>query len=118
VLKAFFNENFVVPNPVVPSEDGLSLQPWKGEPLTVGNELNKLAFNAAFGRNAAGVHFRTDEVRGIFLGETAARSVLRDSNRTSNERFRGFGPTPFRGSRQPGAGGRMAPGGRSSGGRR
>jgi hypothetical protein len=30
VLKAFFNEDFVIPNPVVPSEDGLSLQPWKG----------------------------------------------------------------------------------------
>jgi hypothetical protein len=82
VLKAFFNEGFVIPNPVVPSEDGLSLQPWKGEPLTVGHELNKLAFNVAFGRNAAGVHFRRDEVRGIFLGETSARTALRDSSRT------------------------------------
>jgi hypothetical protein len=118
VLKAFFNEDFVIPNPVVPSEDGLSLHPWKGEPLTVGNELNKLAFNVAFGRNAAGVHFRRDEVRGIFLGETSALRTLRDSGKTHNERFRGFGPTPFRGPRQPGAGGRMAPRGRSSGGRR
>jgi hypothetical protein len=67
VLKAFFNESFVIPNPVVPSDDGLSLQPWKGEPLTVGGELNKLALNAAFGRNMAGVHFRRDEVRGIAL---------------------------------------------------
>jgi hypothetical protein len=29
--------------------------------------LNKLALNAAFGRNMAGVHFRKDEVRGIAL---------------------------------------------------
>ena len=58
VLKAFFNEAFVIPNPVVPSEDGLSLQPWTGEPLTVGHELNKLACNVAFGRDTAGVHFR------------------------------------------------------------
>jgi hypothetical protein len=53
VLKAFFNESFVIPNPVVPSDDGLSLQPWHGEPLTVGHELNKLAFNVAFGRDTA-----------------------------------------------------------------
>jgi hypothetical protein len=51
VLKAFFNEAWVIPNPVVPSDDGLSLQPWKGAPLTVGGELNKLAFNMAFGRD-------------------------------------------------------------------
>jgi len=118
VLKAFFNEAFEIPNPVVPSEDGLSLQPWKGEPLTVGHELNKLAFNAAFGRNAAGVHFRRDELRGILLGEASALSVMRDSNTTYNERFRGFRPTPFRAG--PGAtsrptGSNMAPsmGGRS-----
>jgi PAP2 superfamily len=112
VLKAFFNEAFEIPNPVVPSEDGLSLQPWQGEPLTVGNELNKLAFNAAFGRNAAGVHFRRDEIEGIGLGEAATYSVLRDRNATYNERFRGFRPTPF--SAGPGAtsrppGSNMAP---------
>jgi hypothetical protein len=45
VLKTFFNEAWVIPNPVVPSDDGLSMQPWKGEPLTVGGELNKLAFD-------------------------------------------------------------------------
>jgi hypothetical protein len=67
VLKAFFNEEFMIPEPVVPSDDGLSLRPWRGEPLTVGGELNKLAFNMAFGRDTAGVHFRRDEVRGIFL---------------------------------------------------
>jgi hypothetical protein len=108
VLKAYFNEEFVIPNPVVPSEDGLSLRPWTGEPLTVGNELNKLAFNAAFGRNAAGVHFRRDEVRGILLGVDAARSVMRGSNRTYNENFRGFRGTS---SRPPGArpSGRSAP---------
>jgi hypothetical protein len=69
VLKAIFNPDFVIPDPVAPSDDGLSLQPWKGEPLTVGGELNKLAFNMAFGRDTAGVHFRRDEVEGIVLGE-------------------------------------------------
>jgi hypothetical protein len=72
VLKALFNPAFVIPDPVLPSDDGLSLQPWRGEPLTVGGELNKLAFNMAFGRDTAGVHFRQDELEGVLLGECQA----------------------------------------------
>jgi hypothetical protein len=98
VLKAFFNESFVIPNPVVPSDDGLSLQPWTGEPLTVGNELNKLTFNAAFGRNTAGVHYRRDELRGIRQGENSAISVITDFNATYNESFAGFSLTTFDGT--------------------
>ncbi len=98
MLKAFFNESFVIPNPVVPSDDGLSLLPWKGEPLTVGNELNKLVFNVAFGRNIAGVHFRRDEIEGITLGEVTASSVLTDFNATYNESFSGFSLTKFDGT--------------------
>jgi hypothetical protein len=97
VLKAFFNESFLIPNPVVPSDDGLSLQPWNGEPLTVGNELNKLAFNIAFGRDTAGVHFRSDEVQGLLLGEAVAFTVLTDFNATYNENFWGFSLTKFDG---------------------
>jgi hypothetical protein len=98
MLKAFFNESFVIPNPVVPSDDGLSLQPWTGEPLTVGGELNKLVLNAAFGRNIAGVHFRKDELEGIFLGEASAVSVMTDFNATYNEGFSGFSMTSFDGT--------------------
>jgi hypothetical protein len=98
VLKAFFNESFVIPNPVVPSDDGLSLQPWNGEPLTVGNELNKLAFNIAIARDAAGIHFRSDEIQGIRLGEIVAFSVLTDFNATYNENFEGFSVTTFDGT--------------------
>ena len=65
VLKAMFNTEFVIPEPVVPADDGRSLRPYKGEPLTVGGELNKLAFNMAFGRDTAGVHFRRDELEGV-----------------------------------------------------
>jgi hypothetical protein len=61
--------NFVIPEPVVPSDDGLTLRPYKREPLTVGAELHKPASNMAFGRDTAGVHFRRDEVEGITLGE-------------------------------------------------
>jgi hypothetical protein len=98
VLKAFFNESFVIPNPVVPSDDGLSLHPWRGEPLTVGNELNKLAFNIAFGRDAAGIHFRSDEIQGLRLGEAVGLSVLTDFNATYNENFEGFSLTTLDGT--------------------
>jgi hypothetical protein len=43
MLKALFNEAFVIPDPVMASDDGLSLAPYSGPPLTVGGELNKLA---------------------------------------------------------------------------
>jgi hypothetical protein len=75
----------------------LSLQPWHGEPLTVGHELNKLAFNVAFGRDTAGVHFRRDELEGILLGEATAISVLTDANATYHEHFEGFSLTTFDG---------------------
>src|SRR6185295_13063747 len=56
VLKAFFDERREIPNPVVADADGMRLVPWKGAPLTVGAELDKLAANIALGRGAAGVH--------------------------------------------------------------
>jgi hypothetical protein len=98
MLKAFFNESFVIPNPVVPSDDGLSLQPWTGEPLTVGNELNKLASNISLGRDTAGIHYRSDEIQGMKLGEAVAISVMTDFNATYNEHFTGFSLTKFDGT--------------------
>jgi hypothetical protein len=69
MLKAFFNESFVIPNPVVASDDGLKLVPYTGAPLTVGGELNKLASNISLGRDAGGVHYRSDGIEGLKLGE-------------------------------------------------
>jgi len=57
MLKALFDESFVIPNPVAPGADGRSLVPYTGpdaDRLTVGGELNKLAANIAIGRNFAG----------------------------------------------------------------
>jgi hypothetical protein len=96
-LKAFFNESFVIPDPVEPGDDGLALRRWKGEPLTVGGELNKLAFNMAVGRDMAGVHFRHDSLQGIRLGQTAAFSLLADQATTYHEAFDGFAMTAFDG---------------------
>jgi hypothetical protein len=98
VLKALFNESFVIPNPVMPSDDGLSLVPYTGGSLTVGGELNKLASNIALGRDAAGVHYRSDGVEGIKLGEAIAISILRDTATLYNEVFPGFSFTKYDGT--------------------
>ncbi|MCE7980691.1 MAG: phosphatase PAP2 family protein [Caldilinea sp. CFX5] len=100
VLKACTNEAFILPDPQVAAADGLSLQPYTGsEPLTVGGELNKLAANVAIGRNAAGVHWRSDAVEGLLLGEAFALSVLADLALTYHEAFAGFTLTRLDGRR-------------------
>jgi membrane-associated phospholipid phosphatase len=97
MLKAFFNEAFVIPSPVVASADGLTLNPYAGT-LTVGNELNKLASNISLGRDASGVHWRSDGTEGMNLGEAAAIAVLQDLRHVYNETFDGFAFTKFDGT--------------------
>jgi len=99
-LKAFFDENAVVPEPVVPSSDGLSLSPWTGPPLAVGGELDKLAANLSMGRNFAGIHWRTDMSAGLALGEAVATEVLAQLELTGNETFTGFSFRRFDGRRE------------------
>lgn len=102
VLKAYFDESYPVPTPRVPSADGTALVALRGVSLTIGNELNKLASNIAFGRNAAGVHWRTDAVEGLVLGERLGIRYLQDLRRTYNQTLRGTFPgftlTKFDGS--------------------
>jgi hypothetical protein len=98
VLKALFDESFVIPNPVVASADGLSLVPYEGPPLTVGGELNKLASNIALGRNIAGVHWRSDATESLKPGEEVAIRILREEHGCFNERFDGFSLTRFDGT--------------------
>jgi hypothetical protein len=101
VLKAFFDESFVISNPVVPSLDGQRLEPYRGsgeDSLTVGGELNKLAANIAIGRNFAGIHWRSDYTESVKLGEAVAISVLEDHRLTYNEPFEGFRFTKFDGT--------------------
>jgi hypothetical protein len=90
VLKAFFDASYLVPNPVVPTPDGLALQPWSGPPLTVGGELDKLAWNIGMGRDFAGIHWRSDVEQGLKLGEQGAMVVLRELRLTGNELFSGW----------------------------
>lgn len=97
VLKAFFNENAIMPAPVMPNADGSALNPYGGS-LTVGGEINKLANNIALGRDWAGVHYRSDGVDGLQVGEQQAIGLLQDYSRTYNEDFAGFQLTRFDGS--------------------
>ena len=99
VLKAICNENFINLEPVVPTADGLSLVPYQGDTLTLGGEINKLAANISLGRDAAGVHYRTDGIEGMLLGEQQAIGLLRDYSTGVNEsRFGGFNFTGFLGN--------------------
>ena len=100
ILKAWFDESYVLPDPVVASPDGLTLQPYRGSAsLTVGGELNKLASNVALGRNMAGVHWRSDATESLKLGEAVAIGILQDFKSCYNEKFEGFSLTKFDGTR-------------------
>ena len=88
LLKAHFDEEEVITNPMIPNADGTDLEPYTDETLTVGGELNKLAVNMVEGRNFGGLHYRSDMEQGIRLGERVATELLRQWNTTYTERFR------------------------------
>jgi hypothetical protein len=91
ILKFFLDGNFVIPNPLVPTEDGLSLVPYTGSDrnkITVNGELNKLAHNVSFGHGIhAGIHWRSDTDVSMVLGEATAISILQDQAQTFNAKF-------------------------------
>ncbi|HEV2764127.1 MAG TPA: vanadium-dependent haloperoxidase, partial [Pyrinomonadaceae bacterium] len=79
--------------PVVATADGLGLDDDTGadaSSLTVGGELNKIAYNVANGRNIAGVHWRSDANASVALGEQVAIQLLKEQRTTYNENFAGF----------------------------
>jgi hypothetical protein len=90
MLKAFFDETQILTNCVSASTDGLSLNPFDDLALTVGGEINKLAFNVAMGRDFAGIHYRSDAEAGLVLGEEVAIAMLQDLVQTLTEDFSGF----------------------------
>lgn len=98
VLKAWFCESFELPDPVVPNESGTRLVPYEGpETLFAGGELNKLAMNIVAARNMAGIHWRTDGVEALQLGETVAIEFLREHLAETHEEAR-FALTRFDGT--------------------
>ncbi|MGI8544882.1 MAG: vanadium-dependent haloperoxidase [Aridibacter sp.] len=92
LLKAFFNTECPMTDPAasdepdptrlppayVASDDGMQLikAAENDRVLTVGGELDKLASNISIGRNAAGVHWRSDATQGMELGEAVATYFL------------------------------------------
>ena len=98
VLKAWYNEAYVLPEPMEAGADGLRLQPYAGTPLAVGNELDKLAANFVMGRILDGFHWRSDGLVGLQLGENVAIGVLADERGTFSETFNGFSLTRFDGT--------------------
>ncbi len=101
ILKALFDTQVPFPNPVVASSDGLTLSPYTApdaSQMTVEGELNKLAINVAVGRNIAGVHWRSDALQSLLLGEAVALSILRDQKITYREPFGGYTLRKFDGT--------------------
>ncbi len=100
ILKAAFDENFVIPNPVQPDpQDPTKVIPYSGPPLTVGGELNKLAANYAIGRDLGGIHWRSDVAAALAVGEEVAIGILRDEKLGYVEKFEGFTLTKFDGTK-------------------
>jgi len=80
----------LLPGCVEPTADGTSLVPCADYSSTIGDEIDKLSFNIAMARNWAGIHYRSDCVAGLLLGEDVAISILQDLACTYTEDFKGF----------------------------
>lgn len=65
----------------IANEDGTELIDYTGTDaglLTINGEINKLAYNVALGRNMAGVHYRSDGIQSLQLGEQVAMKFMSD----------------------------------------
>lgn len=95
ILKAFFDHGALLVEPTTqlpicfePDASGQNLQRVGiDRPLTVEGELNKLASNISIGRNWAGVHYFTDYIESIRLGERIAIGILEEQKLTYGENF-------------------------------
>ena len=101
-LDAFYNEASLWPGPRKVKADGSGFDPYvpgvDGPPLTLGGELNKLAMNLTHGRDASGVHWRTDGLEGLRQGEELAIRILREARAGYPEPPSGWTLTKFDGT--------------------
>lgn len=98
VLKAWFREGIGFPGPRQPTADGTGFTAYTGGGLTIGTELNKLAYALTHGRDMTGVHWRVDGVAGLAMGEEVAIRYLCERTLTYPEPFQGFRLTKFDGT--------------------
>jgi len=96
ILKAFYDESYIFPESYAPNSAGTTLVA-TGDDVTWEGEVNKLASNCTFGRDWAGVHYRSDGIEGILAGEKVAIQVLKDFVDTHNEPNCGFQFTSYLG---------------------
>lgn len=95
VLKAFFDGTQLVPDPKVVAPGSkfnqtgeTVLEPAPGKlKLTVEGELDKLAANISIGRDWAGVHYYSDYLDSIRMGERIAIGILQEQKLTFREDF-------------------------------
>lgn len=88
ILKAYFDHGAQLPFCYQASMDGSYLEKVDLDaPLTVEGELNKLASNISIGRNWAGVHYFTDYIESIRMGEKIAIGILEEQKLTYGENF-------------------------------
>ncbi|MGI9434222.1 MAG: vanadium-dependent haloperoxidase [Geminicoccaceae bacterium] len=104
ILKAFFDEDACLvrkgveakavpasevvsggyqPFALVPNDNGDLLEDKGtafGQVLRVGDELNKLAANISIGRNMAGVHYYSDYIDSLRMGEEIAIGILQEQS--------------------------------------
>ncbi len=95
ILKAWFDHGWELKSEgarIVYEADanGTSLLDRSGtysDTLTVEGELNKLAGNISIGRDWAGVHYYTDYIESLRLGEQIALGILKEQKLTYGENF-------------------------------
>lgn len=88
ILKAMFDHTWELPFAFETTSDGRSLREVDLDvELTVEGELNKLCSNISIGRNWAGVHYYSDYIESIYLGEQIALGMLREQKLALIEPF-------------------------------
>lgn len=101
ILKAFFDHKAplaiaggsaskaFVPKTNGSALDVINVKDRNGKPanLTVEGELNKLASNISIGRDWAGVHYFTDYIESLRMGEQIAIGILEEQKLTYGENF-------------------------------
>jgi len=96
ILKAFFDHGWQLVDSdknafaYIPDDTGQKLVDFSlqtNEVLTVEGELNKLASNISIGRNWAGVHYYSDYIESLRLGEKIAIGILEEQKLCYSENF-------------------------------